>query len=119
VSDIIAIGSSFNWTLTVANSGNTAATFTSGQTILSDPLPAGPTYAVPTVGSFVNITNSANISCSISSGTLTCIANSASATIGTAGSFVVSLTVTPASASSLANTATVDPQQCSRSQRIE
>jgi LPXTG-site transpeptidase (sortase) family protein len=109
VSGVVAVGSSFTWTLTVSNSGNTAATFTSGQTILSDPLPAGPVYSVPAVGSFVNITNSANISCGINSGTLTCIANSASVTIGSPGSFVVSITATPATASSLVNTATVDP----------
>ena len=37
----VAVGISFNWTLLVTNPGLANATFASGQTILSDPLPAG------------------------------------------------------------------------------
>jgi LPXTG-site transpeptidase (sortase) family protein len=102
-------GAPFNWTLTSANGGNLAATFTSGQTILSDPLPSGPTYGAPTAGNFVNITNSGNILCSIAGGVLSCTANGGSVTIGVGGSFTVTFPATPAAAGTLINTATVDP----------
>jgi LPXTG-site transpeptidase (sortase) family protein len=110
VSGSLALGGAFNWTITVSNASATGlAVFTNGQTILSDSLPAGPTYGAPSAGSFSGITNSANINCTISSGTLSCTASGASVTIGAGGSFAVSFSVTPASAGSLSNTATVDP----------
>src|SRR5262249_60447745 len=39
VSGKLNLGGNWNWTVTVANTGNGAATFTAGQTILSDNLP--------------------------------------------------------------------------------
>ena len=79
----------FNWTLTVANGGNLPAAFTTTQVILRDPLPAGPTYGAPVAGSFIGITNSGSISCSIAAGVLTCTANGATVTIAAGGSFTV------------------------------
>src|SRR6185503_10070490 len=78
VSGSVPLGTPFIWTLTVSNGGNTAATFTAGQTILSDLLPVGPTYGTPTPGTFVNITNTGNISCNVTAGTLACTANGGS-----------------------------------------
>ncbi|MDP2990790.1 MAG: hypothetical protein Q8O57_09535, partial [Kiritimatiellota bacterium] len=110
-SDVRAVGVPFNWTLTVANTGLLGATFTDGQTLLSDPLPAGATYGTPTPGSFTGITNGGSISCSIDGGNiLTCTASGADVTIGaTTGSFVVTIPVTPTAGGNLVNTATVDP----------
>jgi LPXTG-site transpeptidase (sortase) family protein len=106
-------GVSFNWTLIVSNNGPQTATFTNGQTIFSDQLPAtGATYGSPVAGSFTLITNSANISCSINgSKLLTCTASGADVTIGaTTGSFAVTVPVTPTVVGSLINSsAVVDP----------
>ncbi|MBN2085066.1 MAG: hypothetical protein JW748_07550, partial [Anaerolineales bacterium] len=103
------VGVLFNWTLTVTNGGTIDATFTNTQTILRDPLPAGPAYGAPAAGDFVNITNSENITCSINEGVLTCTAVGADVTIGGGGSFTVTLSATPSAPGVLDNTATVDP----------
>jgi hypothetical protein len=103
------VGVPFTWTLTVANGGTAEGTFANTQTILRDPLPAGPVYGSPSAGNFVNITNSGNISCSIASDELTCTASGADVTIIAGGSFTVTFSATPATTDSLNNTATVDP----------
>ncbi len=101
----------FTWTVTVINNGPAPATFTSGQTIVSDQLPAGATYGTSTVGATTGITNAGSISCSINgSNLLTCTASGTDVTIGaTTGKFAVNITVTPSSTGSLINTAVVDP----------
>jgi len=106
-----SLGVPFSWTLTVTNLGPLAAAFGDGQAILRDPLPAGASYGSPVPGDFINITNPANISCTIDgSNVLTCSAVGAPVTIGaTTGSFTVTMSVTPTTTGSLANTATVDP----------
>ncbi len=103
------VGNPFNWTLTVANGGASDATFTNGQTILWDPLPAGPEYGSSTPANFTNITNSEYINCSIVSDELICEASGGDVIIGAGGSFTVSFSAIPAAAGSLDNTATVDP----------
>jgi uncharacterized repeat protein (TIGR01451 family) len=105
------VGVSFNWILTVSNTGLLDATFTNGQTLLSDPLPAGATYGTPAAGSFTGITNSSDISCSIDgSNVLTCVASGSDITIGAnTGTFSVTIPVTPTTGGNLENTATVDP----------
>ena len=89
-------GESWNWTLTASNSGNGAAVFTNSQTILTDDLPAsGLTYGTPSVANVVNVTNSGNISCAITSNTLTCTASGGTVTFGaTTGKFDVVIPVT-------------------------
>jgi hypothetical protein len=108
-----ALGTPFNWTLTVANTGVMDAIFYAGQRILDDDLPAGPTYGAPVVGNLVDVTNGVNITCSIVSGTLTCAATGANVTIGAAtGRFEVVLPVTPNATGVLSNPAgncRVDP----------
>jgi len=106
-----SLGVPFTWSLTVTNLGPLAATFSDGQTIVGDPLPAAAAYGAPTPGGFTNITNSANISCAIDgSNVLACSASGAAVTIGaTTGSFAVTIVVTPTAMGGLANTATVDP----------
>ena len=102
----------WTWTVTVANSSaatSAPAEFTSSQTILSDSLPSGPTYGNPTPGSFTSITNSGNISCGITTNTLTCSASGAAVTIGKGGSFQVSIPASNAAAGSYTNSCSVDP----------
>ncbi|MBC8504622.1 MAG: DUF11 domain-containing protein, partial [Chloroflexi bacterium] len=98
----------FTWTLTITNDGSSAITFNNNEEIVSDDLPAGPTYGSLTVTK-TDVTNSANLSCSILSGTLTCKASGGSITIPATKSFVVEIPVTPTSAGSLSNTAIVNP----------
>jgi len=99
----------WTWTITVANSNasNSApAVFAAGQTILSDNLPnTNISYGSATVGSFSNITNSANISCGISSNVLSCGASGAAVTIGAGGSFQVSFPATATAGGSYVNPA--------------
>ncbi len=104
-----AVGTAFTWSLTVANVGTAEATFTDGQALLSDTLPANATYGDLTTGSFTDITNSANISCGITTGTLLCSASGKDVSIATGGSFEITYSATPTATGNLANTATVDP----------
>jgi len=78
------------WLITVANAGVAPAAFASGQRILVDNLPTA-TYAVPAVINAVNVTNSANISCSVVGYDLTCSAVGATVTVNGGGSFQVRL----------------------------
>ncbi|MCC6616139.1 MAG: DUF11 domain-containing protein [Anaerolineae bacterium] len=89
-------GGTFTWTLTVANSGTGDAVFPDGATILQDELPAtGLTYGAVGVINDVGITNLANIDCVIAGTTLTCTANGAAVTIGSAtGSVDITIAVT-------------------------
>jgi CSLREA domain-containing protein len=110
-------GEPWNWTLTATNAG-APATFTAGQTILSDNLPnSNLNYGTPTVQGVSNISGSANISCSIVSNDLTCTALGGSVTFDSdlgASSFQVVFSATPQTAGSYQNprgggTAQVDP----------
>src|SRR5262249_31838113 len=66
VSGTVNLGSNWNWTVTIANTGNAAAAFTAGQVILSDNLPdTNISYGATSIVNVVNVTNSGNISCSI------------------------------------------------------
>jgi uncharacterized repeat protein (TIGR01451 family) len=106
VSNSVALGNSFDWTITVTNSGVADALFADGETILSDPLPAGATYnPILIIGGGVF----SPLACAINSGTLTCIANGGAVILSEGDFFTVTVTATPTVAGSLANTATVDP----------
>ena len=107
-SDAGTVGTAFNWTANISSSNNLEATFTDGETIFTDDLPAGPDYGAPIAQNFTNITNSGNIHCYIakdSSGeTLYCKAKNGDMTIGAdTGSFDVVFSVTPQSAGTLTN----------------
>ncbi|MEM7033659.1 MAG: hypothetical protein AAF629_29190 [Chloroflexota bacterium] len=112
--DSVAVFSSFNWTITVANQDGAAATFTDGQVILQDDLPTTADYGTPSVGSTVNVTNDSNIACSITTNTLTCAANGGNVILGTNSSFAVTIPTTPTDGDTISNPAdngvcTVDP----------
>jgi Big-like domain-containing protein/Calx-beta domain-containing protein/cadherin-like protein len=100
------VGQSWNWTLTAANTGS-PATFSAGQTIISDNLPnSNITYGTPTVQNVSNITGSANISCSIVSNDLTCVASGGSVTFASnvgASNFDVVFSATAQAAGSYQN----------------
>src|SRR5262249_43701300 len=51
----------WTWTLKVSNPSLGPVTFSAGQVILQDDLPLGATYTGQAPGSFINITNSANL----------------------------------------------------------
>jgi hypothetical protein len=106
-------GMPFNWTLTVANAGLMDAVFYAGQPILDDDLPPVPIYGNPLVSNLVDVTNGANITCSITGGTLTCHATGANVTLSAAtGRFDVILPVSPNASGTLTNPAgncRVDP----------
>jgi hypothetical protein len=107
------VGTPFHWTLTVSNTGLISATFSGGETILEDDLPAGPIYGAPVVGGVVDVTGSENINCSLAEDTLTCEAAGGDATIGAvSGRFEVAFSVTPNAPVTLVNPAgicQVDP----------
>ena len=92
-----ALGESWTWTITIANSGDGSSTFTEDQTIFSDNLPdANISYGALSVTNVTNVTNSANINCTIVSNNITCTANGADVTLGaTTGSFDVEFSATP------------------------
>ena len=100
------VGQSWNWTLTAANTGS-PATFTAGQTIITDNLPnSNLNYGAVTVQNVQNITGSANISCSIVSNDLTCTANGGNVTFASdagTSSFDVVFSATPQAAGSYQN----------------
>src|SRR5688572_21852983 len=106
VSGSAVVGQSWNWTLTATNTGS-PATFTAGQTIISDNLPnSNITYGTPTVQNATNITGSANISCAIVGNDLTCSASGGSVTFDShigASNFVVVFSATPQGAGSYQN----------------
>jgi uncharacterized repeat protein (TIGR01451 family) len=91
------LGDTFQWTISMANSGDADATFTNGQTILTDDLPSSTiNYGTPSVTDATDVTNWGNINCQIVAQTLTCSASGANVTIGaTPGSFDVQFSATP------------------------
>lgn len=110
VSNTLVLGNSFNWTLTVNNAGLALATFADTNVILSDILPGVAAYYPQGA---LTVTNGATpptgtINCSITGTVLSCDANGA-VTLPVGASFSIAFPVTPTSAGSLMNTATVDP----------
>lgn len=110
---VAALGSTFDWTLTVTNEASAgSAFFADTQTLLTDELPdTGPTYVVGTVTKSGGTTG--NINCSITTDTLTCTADG-TVTVPPGHSFSVPVTVTPIALGSLVNpkaggTCSVDP----------
>lgn len=104
------IGTSFIWTLTVLNEGDTDAVFSAGERILTDSLPDGASYETPSVSETTNIVGQANITCNIVNRVLDCSADGSAVTIGgSTGSFKVSVSVDPVNGGNLENTASVDP----------
>ena len=98
------VDSPFHWTLTISNTGLLNASFEAGQVILEDNLPAGPSYGTPAVDNLVDITNSANIACTIDQNTLTCEALAGGVIIGSVtGSFEVSFSVASDTPGTLVN----------------
>jgi uncharacterized repeat protein (TIGR01451 family) len=110
VSGTVAAGNSFNWTITVDNTGAAAGVFGLGNVILSDTLPGAAGYYPqgPVTVTNGGIAPIGTINCSITGTDLSCTANTI-VTMPIGASFSVTFTVTPTVAGDLANTATVDP----------
>jgi uncharacterized repeat protein (TIGR01451 family) len=103
------VGTSFIWSITVANQGPVDATFSNLQVFLSDQLPSGATYSL-LVPQGPNTNYSGNFGCNLNGNLYTCKAVLGSLTLGaTTGSLTMNILVTPTSYGSLANTVTVDP----------
>ena len=103
------VGTSFIWSITVANQGPVDATFSNLQVFLSDQLPSGATYSLA-VQSGPNTNYSGSFGCNLNGNLYTCKAILGSLTLGaTTGSLTMNILVTPTSYGSLVNTATVDP----------
>ncbi|MBC8503388.1 MAG: sortase [Anaerolineales bacterium] len=96
VEGVSAVGISFNWTVTVSNTGEWEAIFRDGQTIIIDELPGGPRYGVPEIQNVADITNHANINCEITVNSLTCTVDGNNVTIDAkTGTFDVVFSVSP------------------------
>ncbi|MEM7048795.1 MAG: hypothetical protein AAF604_04010 [Acidobacteriota bacterium] len=97
VGGTVGQGGDWDWTFQVANGGTQPATFSAGDAILSDNLPAsGLTYGSPVVGSQVGISGTGSISCGVIGSDLTCSASGGTVVLAAgSGSFLVTLPVTP------------------------
>jgi hypothetical protein len=96
------VGVPWTWTVHLANGGNGAANFASGQTILTDNLPGtNIVYGLPSVSNATNFTGGIN-GCSITSNVLTCSAVGMTS-FGVGGSLDVSFTATASMAGSYVN----------------
>ncbi len=90
----VSTNTDFNWILTINNTGSTAATFASGQTLISDNLPnTNATYG--TVGVVTGSGTTGSVTCSIN-GTqdLNCTAIAGSVVIPVGGTVTVTVPVT-------------------------
>ena len=97
VSGATTLGNSWTWDIKVSNNGDSAASFASGQTILTDSLPNnGVTYGSALASGFAGVTNPGAIICNIIANNLNCVANGGTVTLATTSSFHVSFLVTPA-----------------------
>ena len=101
-SDVAIVGDTFEWTLSVTNTGAEDATFASGEEILSDELSSDATYGTPSISGDVDISGTGTINCNID-GTpdLVCTASGGTVIIESAtGTFDVDFQATPNSATS-------------------
>lgn len=99
------VGIPFKWTINLANTGTTNATFDIGGVLLQDVLPNGPIYDLPTTGNFSGMIGSGFIECIIGSNILMCTAANGPVTVGSNGSFDVVFNVTPMGPGTLDNPA--------------
>ncbi|MBC8506384.1 MAG: sortase [Anaerolineales bacterium] len=114
-SDKVTQNGTFNWEITLKNIGSQDAVFPTTTAILSDTLPTGATYGVPTIR-VADVTNGDYIHCAIDASSILLCEESGkgSVTIGaTTGEIVVTIPITDAGlAGDLANPVTscsVDP----------
>lgn len=106
VGGTMPLGGSFIWNIKVKNVGaSTSATFTTGQTILTDNLPnTGASYSLGTVTTSGGVTGTVNCTLTASSPfNLSCSASGGSVVIPVNAEINVPITVTPTSAVYLTN----------------
>jgi hypothetical protein len=101
VSNATTLGNNWTWKIHIANSGTGPANFTTGQTILTDNLPATNIgYGSASQANATLITGT--ISCGVTSNVLSCTANGA-VSIAANGSVDVSVVATPSATGSFVN----------------
>src|SRR4029077_1415153 len=101
VSNATTLGNPWTWKVHLANIGNAAAGFTTGQTVLTDNLPSSNIgYGSASMSNASGITGTIN--CAIASNILTCSAGN-SVSIAAAGSFDGSFVATPTGTGSFVN----------------
>jgi len=106
-----ATGIPFAWNLSVANTGAGPANFANNDDILTDNLPAGAVYS--DISAVISSGVIGTIDCNLTASApyvINCTASGGTVEIGAGGNFQVSFTAEPDGTSSLANTATVDPE---------
>jgi hypothetical protein len=101
----LLLGGTWDWRIDVANAGNGAATFATGQVILQDDLPnANASYSAPLVSNQVGLSGAGTVSCSILASTLSCTASGGPVTLAASpAGFRVTTTVTPSQRGAFAN----------------
>ncbi len=112
VSGSANVGDSFEWRITVRNTGLSTAAITGDWVIMRDPLPAGLSYGTPAIGSALGSDLPVGtINCVIDGlNVLTCVAGSQVIMYSGTG-FTVFLPVNDASAGTYVNQAQVDPDR--------
>ena len=101
---VSAGGAPFTWTVTISNTGAATATFNDGETVFRDNLPGSATYGTPVLRNFTDITNSGNITYTLTGNTLTVTVSGGDVTLGAStGSFDVAFSVTPTALGDLVN----------------
>jgi uncharacterized repeat protein (TIGR01451 family) len=100
---IVLLGDTFKWNLTFdySDNGNFDG-FITNDVLILDNLPSGPTYGTPSVTFANGDFNASDITCSITTNDLTCIANT-NINLFQVSSFQVRFDVTPNSTGSLGN----------------
>ena len=96
-------GDSFNWRVSVHNTGTQNISLTGNNVILRDYLPSTATYGTPTIENVVDVTNIGNISCDIASDILTCDSSGSVTIDALTGHFEVVIPVTTSAAGTLTN----------------
>jgi LPXTG-site transpeptidase (sortase) family protein len=105
VSGTMTVGGTFHWTVTIGSDGAVGASFSSGQTVLTDNLPTNNvTYGTP-------VPSDSSLNCSINgSDVLTCTAGTSGITIAPGSTVTVSIPVTPSAPGMyMNNSCQVDP----------
>jgi hypothetical protein len=109
VSGTTVFDNGWTWKLHVANTAsNATAVFLNGDTVLTDDLPnSNISYGSPSAGNASHVTNLGDVTCSITSDTLTCsVTGPGPVTIGSSGfsgSFDVTFTAAPTQVGAFAN----------------
>jgi LPXTG-site transpeptidase (sortase) family protein len=112
VSGSANVGSSFEWRISVRNTGSTSASFSDGWKIMTDTLPAGLTYGTPTQATAQGSTApTGTITCAVNGSNVLSCAAAGSVELAAGSGFTVFLPVNDVPAGTFTNQAQVDPDK--------